>query len=140
MVTHSTGDGLFVVEKGSPRRKLNPTDIPGLDAAEIRARLRLSDSKKLLLLFAWTVDDELRLFRMHPEVHSWDVTKKTNKEKRGLLMATGKDGNGRYEPVRHMFVATLVRSYELSEMLVPLTPLVSYIVALSSTCVLGHFL
>ena len=95
MVTHSVSDGMIVVEKGHPRKKLQPSDFPALDPGKIREELKLSNSKKLLLLFASTHDEEIRLFRMHPEVLSWDITKKTNREKRDLLMAVGKDGNGK---------------------------------------------
>ena len=94
MVTHSVPDGLLVVAKDHPRKKLQPSDFPGMDLDQIREELKLSDSKKLLLLFAWTQDEEPRLFQMHPEVLSWDATKKTNREKRDLPMAVGKDGNG----------------------------------------------
>jgi hypothetical protein len=55
----------------------------------------LSKDKKLLLVFMWVHDEELQLLKIHNEVLCWDVTNKTNREKTDLLMATGKDGNGR---------------------------------------------
>jgi hypothetical protein len=64
---------MIVVEKGHPRKFF----FPALDPGKIREELKLSNSKKLLLLSAWTHDEEIRLFRMHPEVLSWDITKKT---------------------------------------------------------------
>lgn len=118
LVSHDTAEGLFVVAKGHPKKKLKASDFPGLDASLIREELRLSPSKKLLVLFMWVHDEELRLFKMHPEVLSWDVTKSTNREKRDLLMATGKDGNGRcdivtcWNPLES--VATEPRSYGVS--------------------------
>jgi len=45
---------------------------------------------------------------MHPEVLCWDVTKKTNREKRDLLMATGKDGNGRQVLGLFCYISTTV--------------------------------
>jgi len=94
-VSHDEAEGLFVVSKGHPRKKVHASDFPDLDPLKIREEVSLSRSKKLLVLFMWVHDAELRLFKMHPEVLSWDVTKSTNREKRDLLMATGKDGNGR---------------------------------------------
>jgi hypothetical protein len=55
MVTHGVSDGMIVVEKGHPRKKLQPSDFPALDPGKIREELKLSNSKKLLLLFAWTL-------------------------------------------------------------------------------------
>lgn len=82
-----------MVAKGHPLKKLRASDFPELEPERIREQCTLSAEKKLLLLFAWAHDEELRLFKMHPETLQWDVTNKTNREKRGLLIATGLDGN-----------------------------------------------
>ena len=95
MVTHDYNEGLVVVSKDHPKKKIKLTDFPGLDPEKVREEVSLSRGKKLLLIFLWATDEEVRLFRMHPEVGSWDVTAQTNREKRKLIMLTARDGNGK---------------------------------------------
>jgi hypothetical protein len=52
---------------------------------EYRQELGVGDARKLLIGFAWVLPEELRKFRMHPEVLHFDATKGTNKEKLTLL-------------------------------------------------------
>jgi len=51
MVVHSVSDGLMVVAKDHPRKKLKAGDFADLDPNRICEEVTLSRSKKLLLVF-----------------------------------------------------------------------------------------
>lgn len=93
MVTHHHSSGLMVVsKKGS--KKITPADIGSqIDPDSIREELTAAKNKKLLLVFVWVTDEELRLLLMHPESISWDVTGQTNRQKRDPFVGCGKDGD-----------------------------------------------
>ena len=94
MITHSSETGLLL--KGSRRissSTISPTDEMKSDIQEMRIHNRLSAASKLLLIFAWVSDDDLRLVRMHPEFLCIDCTHKSNRQKRDLFTIAGKDGN-----------------------------------------------
>jgi hypothetical protein len=49
---------------------------------------------------AFVCDDERRLFECFPEVTFWDTALKTNREKRPLFLACGKDSeNQMFKPI-----------------------------------------
>ncbi len=52
-------------------------------------------NQKVLLAFAWMTGKEISFFRRFPEFLAGDVTERTNNEKRGLFLLTGKDGNNK---------------------------------------------
>ena len=110
MITHDHDSGLMVVSKVG-KKKLNVPDIGehSVDPEEIRLELKLAKSKKLLLLFMWITDEELRLLKMHPESISWDVTHQTNKQKRDLFVGVAKDGNNHGFHVCHAFLPSQKR-------------------------------
>jgi hypothetical protein len=69
-----------------------PIDDPiFLDAMETREALQVKDSDQIHLAVAWVCDEEKRLFMLFPEVTFWDTTQKTNREKRPIFLAAGKD-------------------------------------------------
>lgn len=69
----------------------------------------ISASQKLLLIFMWVTDEELRLLSMHPEFLAWDVTSQTNKQKRDLFIGAGKDGNNKGFHACHAFLPSQKR-------------------------------
>ncbi|MGH7955280.1 MAG: hypothetical protein ACREOZ_04900 [Gloeomargaritales cyanobacterium] len=100
MLTDEAGSGLCVTtSKGRPRRTRVSIEDELLQKSyqerRIREELQLSDSQSLLLAVAWVTDSERRLINKHPEVLFMDVTAQTNKEKRGLFLVAGKDGNSK---------------------------------------------
>jgi len=64
-----------------------------LNADEIRSELTLSKENKLILIFVWITDEELRLVSMFPEFMAFDVTCQTNRERRNMFIGCSKDGN-----------------------------------------------
>ncbi|MGH7974394.1 MAG: hypothetical protein ACREBR_02615 [bacterium] len=89
----------MTTSKGRPRRTTLSINDEALrksyEDRRIREELEISDSQSLLLAVAWVTDGERRLLSMHPEVLFMDVTMQTNKEKRGLFLVAGKDGNSK---------------------------------------------
>ena len=110
MITHDHDSGFMVVSKVG-KKKLSAPNIGEqcVDPDEIRMELKLAKSKKLLLLFMWITDEELRLLKMHPECISWDVTHQTNKQKRDLFVGVAKDGNNQGFHVCHAFLPSQKR-------------------------------
>ena len=53
----------------------------------------LRGSKKLLVLFLFNSESEMRLIRMHPEMMQADTTHGTNREKKELFTIASVDGN-----------------------------------------------
>jgi hypothetical protein len=53
----------------------------------------LKGGERLLLIFLFASDEELRLLMMHPECLMVDTTFKTNKQKKELFTVAFKDGN-----------------------------------------------
>ena len=51
--------------------------------------MKINDSQEVLLAFAWVTGDELEFVKKFPEMFMFmfDVTEKTNIEKRGLLIS-----------------------------------------------------
>jgi hypothetical protein len=73
-----------------------PIDDPiFLDARETREALRVKNSDQILLAVAWVCDEEKRLFMLFPEVTFWDTAQKTNREKRPIFLAAGKDSRNK---------------------------------------------
>ncbi len=103
LVTHDDAESPVVVSKVQ-RKHLSAEDFPEMDADQIHEDLKVARCKKLLLIFMWVTDDELRLFMGHPEFVSWDITSQTNQEKCDLMAGSGKDGNGKLFSVARAFI------------------------------------
>lgn len=58
-----------------------------------RDELSLSPTNDILVAFAWSHDEEIRMAQMFPEFLGVDVTFGVNKEKRELLLVAGIDGH-----------------------------------------------
>ncbi len=70
----------------------------------IRNALMINDSSEMLYLFGWCTDEERQLFKQFPEFIAVDCTENTNREKRSLLMITGKDGNNTIFTIMRCFL------------------------------------
>ena len=55
----------------------------------------LRGADKLLVIFLYNSFEEMRLFRMHPEMLQADTTHGTNKEKKELFTLASLDGNNK---------------------------------------------
>jgi hypothetical protein len=105
MVTYHPDKGVLAIPKVIGRE--NPLEIkidwepPKVYAAagaqltpeELYHANKLQDNDRLLLIFMFAHDEEIRLTVMHPEAWAIDCVNKTNKEKKELLTFVGKDGN-----------------------------------------------
>ena len=100
---HSQEDGYLIKDpKGRPCSYNVPED--DLDIQSVRKSLMVDDGCNILLAFAWMTGAEKKLLCQFPDFISIDVTEKTNKEKRGLLLAAGIDGNCRTLTCLHVFM------------------------------------
>ncbi len=101
---HDSSEGyLLRLPKGRPS-KLNIGEDDAFDIAGIRKEMQVRSSQKVLLAFAFATEDELRLVSKFPQFFAFDVTEKTNKEKRGLLVGTGIDGLGKIFIALHCYM------------------------------------
>ena len=69
--------------------------VADYDIETTRESLQVENKQQVLLAFAWMTGVELNLLKRFPEFLAGDVTERTNREKRGLFLLTGKDGNNR---------------------------------------------
>ena len=60
-----------------------------------RDSLKLSDTNKVLVAFAWAHDEELRSAMMYPEFLAADITFGVNKQRRELFLVAGVDGRNK---------------------------------------------
>lgn len=91
MVTYHPVEGLIATTT-----KGRPSKLPvenGNDPKSLYDANKLSGNKKMLLIFLFASDEELRLLMMHPELLVCDTTFKTNKQKKELFTVAGLDGN-----------------------------------------------
>lgn len=102
-LTHKAESGQFSITL-PPGRPSKTTDEYSMNIQEIRSSMKINDSQDVLLAFAWVTGEELELVRKFPELFMIDVTEKTNKEKRGLVIGTGIDGLGRIFSGIHCFI------------------------------------
>mmetsp|Transcript_2524 Transcript_2524/g.2829 ORF Transcript_2524/g.2829 Transcript_2524/m.2829 type:complete len:364 (+) Transcript_2524:2-1093(+) len=84
--------------KGRPTMIEEPED---LNIDEVREAMKVN---QVLLAFAWTSGEEKKMLSLFPELITFDVTEKTNKEKRGLFLAVGLDGMGKIFIPMHCFM------------------------------------
>jgi len=77
---------------------------------QIRQGMRVNDNQDVLLAIAWTTNYERKMISKFPELLTFDVTEKTNNQKRGLFMGTGLDGNGQLFPCIHVFMPNSQKS------------------------------
>ena len=75
-----------------------------VEVTSIEDRMRCSNTGRILLAVAWTTKSLSRFFKMFPEVSSWDVTEKTNTEKRKLFIGLNYDSSGTSNPHTHVFL------------------------------------
>lgn len=65
--------------------------------------MHINDNQEVLLSFAWITGEELQMVSKFPEMIIFDGTELINKEKRGLFVGTGQDGNNRIFIALHSF-------------------------------------
>ena len=87
--------------KGRHKSISDPAD---LDMAGIRRAMSVGKGQSVLLAFAWITGEERKMLEKFPELITFDVTENTNKEKRGLFVGTGQDGNGKLFIALHSFM------------------------------------
>lgn len=111
MVTHDFTAGVLLTMKGHRHplstQKLNSEIV---DAAAMHRASCIGDGQKLLLMFAWVTNEELRLIFMHPECIAFDVTHQTNNQKKNLLVGCFKDGDNKVFHACHAFIPNQRRS------------------------------
>ena len=101
---HDGIDGEFKIRtpKGQPSKVSAP--LMKNTIADIRKSMQLSNSQQVLLAFAWVSGEELSMVKRFPEMFMFDVTERTNIEKRGMFLATGIDGLGKIFIGLHCFM------------------------------------
>jgi len=93
MITYRPDEGLM-----SKRRAGRPTKIPPppeFDPAKLYEENKLKGGKRMLLIFCFASDEELRSMMMHPEFISCDTTFGTTKKKQELFTIASLDGNNK---------------------------------------------
>ena len=102
-LVHSVQDSFKICQPhGRPSKSVDADYYPSI--MEIRHAMQIHDNQDVLLAFAWTTDVEISMLLKFPELLTMDVTEKTNKEKRGLFMVVGQDGNGSIFTAMHCFM------------------------------------
>lgn len=98
---HSVQDGYKIkLPHGRPSMCLNQD----FSIDQIRDAMRVNQNQDVLLAIAWTTSYEVQMIKKIPDLITFDVTEKTNNQKRGLFMGTGLDGNGQLFPCLHVFM------------------------------------
>eukprot|EP00979_Chaetoceros_neogracilis_P000993 scaffold191_cov273-Chaetoceros_neogracile.AAC.8 len=88
---HSKDDEyLLKTSKGRPQKVSKQTD---LNIEEVRKSMSINNNQSVLLAFAWITGDELRMLERFPELITFDVTEKTNNEKRSLNASSDSQRN-----------------------------------------------
>jgi hypothetical protein len=102
-LVHSVSESFKIHQPhGRPSTSIQINGYDNITA--IREAMQLNDNQEVLLAFAWTTDEEIEMLKRFPELLTMDVTEKTNKEKRGLFMVVGQDGNGMIFTGMHCFM------------------------------------
>ena len=99
---HNAAEG-YQIRPSRGRLKTIP-DESDLNIKEIRESMLLNGEQDILLAFAWVTDVELNMLSKFPHLVTFDVTEKTNKEKRGLFLGTGLDGQKKLFIALHCFM------------------------------------
>jgi hypothetical protein len=60
---------------------------------DVSNNLLLENSQVMVLAACWSTLDDIDTFSLFPEIASVDITFSTNKEKRPLIIGSGKDNN-----------------------------------------------
>ena len=107
-VLHDMDSGFVTYRKskGDDRPLLNDSDDSdnnntayiSVDQTEVeswRKLLKLYNTNKLLVAFAWCYDDELQNARKFPESWACDTTFGVTREQRNLFLIAGIDGNNK---------------------------------------------
>ena len=102
MVHHGDEGFRIKLPKGRPPKKIGNPDQENIKS--IRKNMGLNDGQEVLLAFAWISGEERKMLSKFPELVTFDVTEKTNKEKRGMFVGTGQDGTGRIFIALHSFM------------------------------------
>jgi len=66
--------------------------------------MRVSNGCDILLALAWITGKEISMLDRFPEVLFADVTECTNKERRGMFVYTGQDGNDNIFNALHFYM------------------------------------
>jgi len=102
-MVHSKEDQEFELKFPKGRRK-SVSDPSNLNIEGICRCMSVNDGQSVLLAFAWIIGEERKMLEKFPELVTFDVTKNINKEKRGLFIGTGQDGNGKLFIALHSFM------------------------------------
>lgn len=76
-----------------------------MDIEAIRDSMKVKEHQKVLLAFAWITGRELSFLKRFPEFLAADVTERTNREKRGLFLIVGQDGNNKTFVAFHCYIS-----------------------------------
>ena len=98
---HSVQDG-YKIKLPHGRPTISQNQDFSID--QIRNAMRVNNNQDVLLAIAWTTSYEVQMLKKFPELITFDVTEKTNNQKRGLFLGTGLDGNGQLYPCLHVFM------------------------------------
>lgn len=98
--------------KGRPKKcKSVPIEDQRMvsDIASLRSSMRLSNESDIMLLFAWSTDEQIRLAHLFPESLAADTTSATNNEKRELLLLCMLDSFNKGQIVLQCFLPSQKR-------------------------------
>lgn len=73
------------------------------DMMELLRGLFIEDGGSVLVAVCWTSDQQRRYFQMFPEVIGFDITHKTNAEKRPMFIIVARTSNGKNIPIMNAF-------------------------------------
>jgi hypothetical protein len=100
---HNVEDGYKIrLPHGRPTKAAEGLEQSSI--TQIRKSMRIHDNQDVLLAVAWCSEYERQMVKKFPELITFDVTEKTNNQKRGLFVGTGLDGNGQIFPCLHVFM------------------------------------
>lgn len=101
---HSVEDGYKIkLPHGRPSLFMS-NNQQDFSIEQIMHGMRVNQNQEVLLAIAWTTSYETDMLKKFPELVTFDVTEKTNNQKRVLFMGTGLDGNGQLFPCLHVFM------------------------------------
>jgi len=78
--------------------------LDSLSVEEVRSSMRVNSGCDVLLALAWITGKELSMLERFPEILFADVTECTNKERRGMFIVAGQDGNGNIFNALHCYM------------------------------------
>ena len=96
MMTYSMEEGIIVQSRrGQPRRVTMDPEETTPTPQELFQQSSLNEGDKLLLIFMFAHDEEIRMLIMHPEVIGVDVVAGVSHKKRDWLTVAALDGNNK---------------------------------------------